>query len=254
MRSYQKATTYVCDLVEDDIDQDGNLNYPESTFADTVLSHSEHIRVAKRKLLNRLHSDYEESEISYYETNSPIGFYLAALAVTEPEFYDYCREICATNIGAGLQLDEPFRTFATGVLKGTNARPTKRSRPRKKNWAEKSLLWSITKDVVEQFDLKLTRNDDGASGSHSACDAVAEALTVCGRKTLYSEIKNLMVHPDNSRFRSEFDASFRIAQRWHNADAPQNALAEGYFEYWEAAAKADVMDILSTFPTVGKRS
>jgi hypothetical protein len=112
---------------------------------------------------------------------------------------------------------------------------------------EKEYLWRPTHKLVQDYDLLLTRND-ASSNRTGACDAVAEALTVCGRKTSFTEIKNLMVHPDNQRFREEFEATRKIVSRLDKANTPKNALAPGYGEFWIDASRKDVLDILDTFP------
>lgn len=247
MRKYREATLYLCDYLEDLIGEDGEIDYPESTFADSVLGYSHHVRMRNKPLYNRLFSEENgQRTIPYYEIKEPISVALVKLAENDAEFFDYCSQICSFNVWAEAPLPGPLRLFARKVLIGELARPKKRARPRRKDWLTRSLLWSLTLEVIEEFDLVLTRNDE--SQEHiSACDAVAEALTTCGRKTRYSEIKNLMVHPDNARLRAEFEASRSIMQRWWKAEPPQNALHPDYWEYWVKAAEADVLDILKVF-------
>ncbi|WP_139816212.1 hypothetical protein [Planktotalea arctica] len=246
------ATTYVCDTFEEDI-VDGRLNYPESTFAESVFGGSAQLDLQTGYNLNRLHPDYEISKVEYYELKLPVAQYLVALAHSDGDFYDFCCKIAAANLRAKRSIPEPLVAFASLVLEGLVSKPKKRSRPRKKDWSEKYSLWNVTLQVVEKFDLELTRNDETA-GHISACDAVAEALTLCGRPTTYGQIKNLMVHPDHSRLRKEFIVSTKIKSRWRDVNPPQNALSPNYFDYWFNAAKTDVMDILGTFPSQSKKS
>ncbi|SFL39646.1 hypothetical protein [Shimia haliotis] len=253
MNNYRKATNYACDMVETNIDAEGELDFPSSTFADSVFHYSEHIVLKKKHLFNRMHPSYEQSEVSYWEIQPFVGFYLWALAELDCEFFDYLVEVCATNIAAKVILLEPLNDFAANALKGELVRPRKARRPRKKDWLAKSFLWSLTLELVEDFDLELSRNDESPN-QFSACDAVAEALTVCGRTTKYTEIKNLMVHPDRARRRKEFEVSRAIYSRWRNIDAPRNALAPEFSEFWQEAAKRDVLDILGTFPPTQEKT
>lgn len=252
MNNYRRATNHACDMVEPVVGENGELDFPESTFADSVFHHSKQLDIRYAKTLNRLHPEYDDSGAPFINVTPVIGYYLVALAMAESEFFDYCAQICSMNLNAGVPLVEPLNTFAGDVLIGKLTRPKKRSRPRKKDWLEKSFLWSLTLELVEDFQLKPTRNDESPN-KDSACDAVAEALTVCGCKTTYTEIKNLMVHSDSARLRQEFEVSKKIFHRWHNATPPENALSPEYFNFWKEAAKKDVLDILSTFPPVAKK-
>jgi hypothetical protein len=249
MKKYRAATNYACDLVEPFIDESGKLKFAKTNFATSVFLFSEHIELRQKKTLDLLHPDYENSDQVYYDLVGPaIGAILVSLAKADGEFFDYCAHVCGVNILAGIPLPQLLKKFASDVLKGNASRPKKkRSRPRKKVWLEKEYLWRLTHKLVQDYDLLLTRNDDGSNRT-SACDAVAEALTVCGRKTSFTEIKNLMVHPDNQRFREEFEATRKIVSRLGKAATPKNALAPGYGEFWIDASRKDVLDILDTFP------
>jgi len=246
MNPYRQATNYACDVVEKDVNSDGTLDFPESTFADSIFCFSEHIELKRKHALNRLHPNYEDSEVSYWAVQPFIGYYLYSLAKLDGVFFDYLAELCAQNILAQVTLHEPLNQFAQQILVGKITRPSKANRPRKKNWMEMCFLWSLTLELVDDYGLKLTRNDEGSNRS-SACDAVAEALTVCGHKKTYFQMKNLMVHPDQAQRRKEFEVSRRIHNRWQNVDAPQNALAPEFSKFWFSAAEADVLDILATF-------
>ena len=94
--------------------------------------------------------------------------------------------------------------------------------------------------------MKPTRNDEPRS-KHSACDAMAEALTVCGRKTNYTELKNLMVATNKKRFRDEFLACSNM-WRWRNI--------RGLDPDATAAARAleTVREILRTIPSKHEKS
>ncbi len=252
LKTYREASNYACDCVEKNI-KDGKLNFPESTFADSVFLYSKLIEAAYAKPLNKLHPDYEKVECPYYQFKPGIEFFLVLLANRDNEFFDALTDICATNVFAQVPLKPPLNNFAAQVLTGLTKRPPKAARPRKKDWMEKNYLWSLTLELVVDYGLSLTRND-ATYDSKSACDAIAEALTICGRKTNYSEIKNLMVHPDFARRRREFEASRSIFFRMYAEDAPQNALDPKYWDYWERAAEEAVVDIMDTFPTDGKKT
>lgn len=250
MKDFRAATNYVCDAVEDLIDSKGNFTMGPSTFAESILQYSDLIET---KYIPTESRNGELVDFPYHVLQPNVSDYLVALAYLDEGFFDYCLSICSRNIWANVPLELPLRHFASDVLTGTISRPTKRSRPRKRNWAEKSYFWRLTLNVVDEFGLTPTRNDEGST-RRSACDAVAEGLTVCGRKTSYSEIKNLMVHPDYAKLRSEFEAMQRIANRWRDVSKPEKSTAPNYRDFWSYAARADVMDILATFPPIKKKS
>jgi hypothetical protein len=62
MKEYRAATTYACDIVEDNIDKSGRLALPKTTFATSVFLFSEHIELRQKKTLDLLHPDYENSD------------------------------------------------------------------------------------------------------------------------------------------------------------------------------------------------
>lgn len=251
MRNYLAATTYLCDIVEDDI-KDGHLNFPESTFADSILGYSQGIKIARFESPISLGNDDSAAPLRQYQVEEHTAIYLVGLALQIDEFFDYCARIAGHNIAMGAYLPKPLRYFSEGVLTGRISRPAKRSRPRKKNWMERNFIWSITLDAKERFGLALLKDPD-LSNSDSACHAVAEALTICGRKTGYDEIKRLMVHSENARLRAEFEAAKRIFFRWEQRPVPRNALSPVYAPFWENAAREDVLDILGTFPVTGRK-
>jgi hypothetical protein len=142
--------------------------------------------------------------------------YLAAKLVEKawevPEVYDLCALLARSSFDAKAYIHEPFAGFISEVL-GGRARPKRRGTPPQPKWPEREMLWSLAKQVEQNFGLLLTRNDE--SKEASACDAVAEALTWCGRETAYSEIKNLFVHPDFAGFRQQ--VTEMAAARRHRA-------------------------------------
>ncbi len=200
MTSYQDATRWACDQVEEKI-VDGRLDFPECTFAETLIEVAAGLELVQP----------EDAE-SYYLVTEQLAEHLWLLSMENDEFFDFCARMCATNLLADAPLPECLRIFASQVLSGDLKRPTPPNRPRTRNWLEQMFLWSTIKGIEQKFDLNITRNDVPAS-SYSACDVMAEALTVCGRKTKYSEIKNLMVHKNSQRFREEILAYVQIGRR-----------------------------------------
>ncbi len=253
MMDYRNATNYVCDRVEELI-VDGKIDYPESTVGDSILGFSKNIQQNHRQL-NAFETaeQHDKSFTLYFEVQPHIANLLVNLALSEESFFDYCLEICSTNLRSDMPLPEGLRIFASAVLSGHAKRPKRRSRPRKKNWLELGLLWSLTLELVADYGLKLTRNDEG-SNKHSACDAVAEALTVCGRETSYTEIKNLMVHPDKEQLRKEFVASRKMMVRWASFDPPKNALNPSSKIGWDKTVYEDVLDISSIYSSTDKKN
>jgi hypothetical protein len=240
------ATRYLCDAFEDKI-SNGILNFPESTFASYIVNISGGFKLEKNLWIPETPNQIHPSGGNAYVIEEFTAIYLTSLAFQVDEFYDVCAQLCAHNISFWAPLPPTMRTFAEDVLLGNISRPSKRSRPRKKNWLERYYLWSTTLEVGRLFNLKLTKDPD-LSDRDSASHAVAEALTVCGRPTTYDEIKRLMVHPDNSRLRKEFNAAERICLRWQTRDVPQFESQNEYVMFWKKTASQDAKDILATFP------
>jgi hypothetical protein len=168
------------------------------------------------------------------------------LAEEHHQFYDLCVQILEINMVFGGAIPKTLGLFAAKVLRGEQKRPTPPHRERVKNWNELSFLYSLTKSVQREFGLSLTRND--ASEKTSACDAVAEGLTVCGRQTSYSWVKSIMTHPDHEIFRKEIEAADRIRSKKYHAASNLNALMPYDRSHQKNMADAVVMDILRTFP------
>jgi len=248
MRDYQKATAYVCDTIEHAINVDGRLIGAESTFAEYVFQFSEVYGVRIVYPEDVIDNDEMRGEC-YYSVHPLLAPILVNLAELDEGFFDYCLIICACNLRLGYPLEPSLGVFSSRVLQGYIKRPTKRSRPRNREWTEKFRMWMLVQDVSQQFALNVTRNDE-VSGRYSACDAVAEGLTVCGRITKYSEIKNLMTHPDYKRLRMECEAAFAVMQR--SNDLSQSEVLDGGVRDLAIidALEADVLDIVRTFPAV----
>ncbi len=192
MGKYQESTHMLCDLFEDRI-INGELTLPSQSFADVVLS-----------LLPGLDWETGETFISRYVVADSVALLLIKLAREDYRFYDHCIEICVCNIGSESKLPDALKHFSIEVLKGQWPRPRSSGVERKKTWLHDAFLSRHVQFVADTYDLSLTRND--AAARISACDSVSEALTVCGCKTSYTFLKNLLKHPDKSRFRDELEA------------------------------------------------
>ena len=234
MTSYQDATRWACDQVEDKI-VDGRLDFPECTFAETLIEVAAGLELVQ-----------PEDADSYYIVTEQLAGHLWRLSMENDEFFDFCAKMCATNLLADAPLPKCLRIFSSQVLSGDLKRPTPPNRPRNRNWLEQMFLWSTLRGIAQKFNLDLTRNDIPAY-SYSACDVMAEALMVCGRKTTYSEMKNLMVHKNSKRFREEIMAFSRIGSRKNLRGLDPDATAE-------ARALETVREIRRTLPQEKKSS
>jgi hypothetical protein len=242
VKSYLEATYFLCDLFEDQIDE-GALKGSESTYISSILSFT------KLVTLDYVDEEVETSRkipknkrLPFYRVQPFLADILAHLSATDEHVYDYCIELCRTNALAGVPLPYLLRIFSSQVLSQDVCRPSRRSRPVKKIWMEQLLFYHAALEVTRVYGLFLTRNDEG-SNKHSACDALAEALTICGRPTTYSEIKYLAVHPDRTAFRSQAEAFFKISKRWSGSNSDGAVLIPDGSEKWERAAIDDVLDI-----------
>ena len=223
---FDEACTYAADVLEDLV-KDGKFDFPDYTLADALAGFSGSI------------SNNPQGE---YVLIGGIDVLLVQLAETDERFFDLCSHICSTNIILGAQLPSTLRVFVSRILLQEQARPKIPHREKTKNWLEKSVLWTLTNELVETFGLVLTRNDEPAidSKKRSACDAVVVALRLCGRETIYLEIKNLMVHPDAAALRAEFRAVAEIYHRSNDQYAPLNALSPHFEQAAASLARSDV--------------
>jgi hypothetical protein len=229
MKAYREATLWTCDQVDEKI-VDGKLDFPECTFADAVVEFSAGIDFVQ-----------PDEASSFYTVSEELAAQFWLLAETNHEVFDLCSKICSKNLLADASLPQCLRIFAAQVLCVELRRPTPPHRERERNWLEQIFLWATVNQIAERFGLNPTRND-ATRTARSACDAMTEAPTVCGRKTKYSEIKNLMVHSDKKRLREEFLACIRIGSRKNRRGLDPDASAK-------ARASETVRDILRTFPT-----
>lgn len=242
MKSYLQATYFLCDLLEDRIDGKV-LKGSDSTYISAILSFTglvtlDWIDETVETKLNVC----KNKRFPFYRVQPFLADILARLAESDEHVYDYCVNLCSTNSISGMSLPYTLRVFASRVLGGDIARPTKSSRPIKKNWMEQLLLYHAALEVSKLYGLYLTRNDEG-SNKYSACDAVAEALTICGRPTKYSEIKYLVVHPDRGAFRTQAEAFFKVSKRWGGISENSLILLQNNNQHWEDVAMEDVIDI-----------
>lgn len=238
LKRYREATSWLADQVEPVI-VNGKLDFPESTAADAFAIWSEGC-------------DYEEVESEkknkgYYVITEQAGLLIARGVDDDPNKFDAAAKICAANVLFNEPLPAALRLFASQVLSGEVTRPKQNHRPRKRNWFELSYLYNLSIECSVRFNLFLTRNDEG-SNKYSSCDALAEALEVCGRKTKYSEIKNLHVHPDFAVFREEQ----KQAQRAYKRKESMKKIVRALLNRLPAeAVTADAMMRLASFGGLG---
>lgn len=244
-KSLNEAAVFATDLVEEHV-VDGKLNFPETTFADLVLLWSSGVK------LKDMRQPYWNGASHYYEVSSGMAFCLAKLASSELHFYQACARICAANVFAGVPIPQGLEAHAAGILDGRICAPKPMGPPRQRNFLEKQFLLRTIELTAERFDIDQTQ-DDGSERGESSCDIVAKALTVCGRKTRYTELKNLATHPNHKRLRKEIKASFQILERAKSSHTPPAKIGllasfePGIFEKRRKLDDAEMQDILSTF-------
>jgi len=198
MKNYRHATSKLCDFFEDLI-VDGEIKIPSYTFADAIA-----------RGFPGLEWQTDGTFGSRYIVAPPVALMLIKLARSDYRFYDLCVEICVCNIDSQSTLPDALSYFTIEVLKGKWLRPRNRGRERKKTWLRDAFLFSQVRSTMRVFNLPATRND--VSAQVSACDAVAEALTICGRKTTYDFVKGLWTHADKKTFREEMDLVERFRE------------------------------------------
>lgn len=247
-RAYLAATQWAADEVEEFVDTDkGKLNFPETSFANIVLSWSSGVRKVSSNV-------YTSRKAAYFEVTVELGEALTAFAYKDYQFFDACAEICGINANAGAPMPEGLRDFATTVLWGIRQRPTPPNRERKKDFLDHLFIYQTVEAVTEKFNLPQTRNDSSPD-KQSACDVVSTALAVCGAKSSYTKIKDLMTHKSRERRRNEIKAAKKIWARSNKAGVLPfqvgvlNALSPEFAEQLETRKKLDdltVRDILAT--------
>lgn len=245
MKNYPNATGELCDFFEDMI-VDGNFRFEESSFLATILLSANLIKTAP---IESKHVSTASGKMLRGYVIHPIAMrILVALAETDNSCFDCCAEICSFNIIANVDLPLELRGFASRVLYGDLTRPSKSSRPIKKNWLELSTVYLATLMARDTFDLFLTRNDEGHN-KYSACDAVAEALTICGRETKYSEIKYLAVHPDKKKLREQVQVMLKLNKRLEKISASDIALNTDETILAQQETLGAVLDIMNAYFT-----
>ena len=126
----------MCDFFESSI-VDGDFTYNDSTFLSTVLGVTKLVRLEgslpskKKKKSSRV-----VSKNPHYVIQPLLAHLLFDMAMTNEHFFDFCADLCATNLLANAPLPYHLRVFASGVVGGEYTRPKKNSRPVKKNWFE----------------------------------------------------------------------------------------------------------------------
>ena len=187
---------------------DGRLDFPESTYEQMLVS----FQVGVDHSTNALLPGYLVTEDAAER--------IVKWAAETSGYFEAVAQICATNLELGTSLPQPLRTFASQVLRGQFRQPKIRHRPRNRDWMEKAFLYSWGFSAHLNFDLTLTRNDVTES-RRNACDALSEALGVCGCPRSYSQIKRLFVHKDYARFREE---NSRVGQAWQKKQSVKQVI------------------------------
>lgn len=234
-KEYNQACIWVADTVEEDV-EDGKLIFDGSTFADFVFHN-----------LAKQHGGLADDEDfpATVVLTEPAAEMLVSLAMEDYQFHDTLIRYCGLRLSAGHPLGAALSLFSGALILGQLKRPTKRHRPRKANWLEKNLLYTLTRVAARKFNLDETRNDERSGGPFSASDAVAEGLTTCGVPTSYSSIKNLLVHQDHERFRMESIVGMRLLGMTSLATNQQR---KTYWEDEERWLEKIALDIFATFP------
>lgn len=187
--NYAEATRWICDEIEDHI-VDGAINLPETNGCFLRMLALEGFR--QRNWRDHL----------YYEITEEAAQEISRVADSDPNCFDACADICMSNIELGVRLPRPLIDFVSSVLFGDRKRPVRKGRPRHADFVKARDLYYFVRRASREFGLSVSRND--ATAVHeSACDAVAEAFTVCGCPTTYDEVKRIAVHRDFKRFRDE---------------------------------------------------
>ncbi|WP_157057336.1 hypothetical protein [Loktanella sp. 3ANDIMAR09] len=200
MDNFRAATMFVCDEV-DDLIKNGSFALPESSVMDAFLIRASGVANACIKMESFTNAARLESV--EFEIKSQIATIIVELADRNAEAFDVCAKLSAELLSSGAEMPPPLRDFASKILLGSLKRPTLANRPAKKIFLETYFIWLLVNCVSEKFGLTRTRNDEG-SPTLSACDAVAESLSWCGRSTKYSEVKNILVHPSKRKLRDGF--------------------------------------------------
>lgn len=193
---------------------DGELDFPEITFADAV-AHA-------ARLLRKTN----QAGLDYFEIDGPTGEILTSFATQHYQFFDLCCDICAKNILAERPLPEPLRLYSYSVLKGRAKRPTPSHRERNKDWLEKQFLYCLAVDVNEMFNLSKTRNKYSTQDSSAhAVSAALKGLGVYGYKPSF--ITGLLSGEKSQNLRNEIQA-FEALLEIGSQTVPLNALHPDY--------------------------
>lgn len=114
---------------------------------------------------------------------------LVDLAGQSPHAFDAAAYVAGHLVAIGCAVPLPLRLFAAQVLTGEIKRPPQRGRPRSEDVLLKAQQYALALFTHKNGDVPLARND--ISKTFSACDAVADAFTKCGRRTTYESMKSL---------------------------------------------------------------
>lgn len=114
---------------------------------------------------------------------------LIELAEGEASAFDALSYVAGMRLAANMELENELRLFAAKVLSGEVARPTKRGRRENQDVVLRAYLFGLAKFIESAASIPLTRND--LSDTYSACDAVAQSLTRCGKAFSYEQMRSI---------------------------------------------------------------
>lgn len=119
---------------------------------------------------------------------------LVKLAGANPYAHDGARYLAAQLVAVGRVIPMPLRLFAGQLLAGEIRRPRQVGRPPGDDALMVAWQYSLAMFTHRNGGVPLGRSTDQkptAEISFSACDAVAEAFTKCGRRLTYEKMKSI---------------------------------------------------------------
>lgn len=139
-----------------------------------------------------------------YDVSERFAGILLGGSRVEPILYRMATDICAANVLNGYHLPLPLRAFASMAIWGNPPEPKKRrGPPAGRGFLQKMLLRRLALDLVELFDIKLSRNI--GSPAISACDIVSEVGSRYGLHYSYNTVLGWCENPDHVHFRTLAD-------------------------------------------------
>lgn len=156
---------------------------------------------------------------SFYRCSENALLHLYSQARTDKGAYDIACRITTAKLFRGEPLSEAQSMFAGMVVGGILKCPPPEGKRITETFALNVNLILLAQILAQNFDLKLTRNDEGMAQA-SACDAVSEALTALGVAKSPRAIKELLVHKSSARAREVVDAIKRYKKIYLRDDVP----------------------------------